>query len=74
FYDAAHRRIYSTGLEGVIHCYRQLDPDHYELTAKLPVKPHAGSSLLIPRLNRFVVAVAEHGKDAPAIWVYETLP
>ncbi len=74
FYDAAHHRLYTTGLEGVVHCYRQLTPDHYELAARVPVKPHAGSSLLIPELNRFVVAVAQHGNEAPEIWVYETLP
>ncbi len=74
FFDATHRRIYTTGLEGVVHCYRQLSPDRYELAAKLPVKPHAGSSLLIPELNRFVVAVAQHGNEAPEIWVYQTLP
>ena len=74
FYDAAHKRIFTTGLEGVVHCYRQLSADSYELTGKVTVKPHAGSSLLIPGLNRFIVAVAQHEQEVPEIWVYETLP
>jgi hypothetical protein len=73
FYDATHHRLYATGLEGVVHCYRALSPDHYELVAKVPIKPHAGSSLLIPELDRFIVAVAQHASELPEIWVYETL-
>ena len=74
FYDAPHRRLYATGLEGVVHTYRQYSADSYALTGRVPVKPHAGSALLVPSMNRFVVAVAEHGTEAPELWVYETLP
>jgi DNA-binding beta-propeller fold protein YncE len=74
FFDAAHRRLYATGLEGVVYCYSQESADAYSLTARVPVREHAGSSLLIPELNRFVVAVAEHGGNCPELWVYATLP
>ena len=74
FYDGAHRRLYATGLAGVIFSYRQLGADQYALSGKIPVKPHAGSSLLIPQLNRFIVAVAQHETEAPELWVFETLP
>jgi len=74
FYDAAHRRLYATGLEGIVYCYTQESADAYTLRARVPVRAHAGSSLLIPGLNRFIVAVAEHGADCPELWVYATLP
>jgi DNA-binding beta-propeller fold protein YncE len=73
-FDAIHRRIYTTGLEGVIHVYQPRSADSYELVAKIPTKPHAGTSVWVPELNRFCVAVAQHEKDPPEIWLYEPAP
>ena len=73
-FDAIHRRIYTTGLEGVIHVYQQRGTDAYELVAKIPTKPHAGTSVWIPELNRFCVAVAQHEQAAPEIWLFEPAP
>ena len=74
FYDGAHKRLFATGLEGVVYCYRQLGADSYALSGKVPVREHAGSSLLIPQLERFIVAVAQHDAQMPELWVFETLP
>jgi DNA-binding beta-propeller fold protein YncE len=73
-FDTARRRLYATGLEGLIYVYQQAGADRYALLAKIPTKPHAGTSLWIPELNRFCVGVAQHDKDAPEIWLYEPLP
>ena len=73
-FDALHHRIYTTGLEGIVFVYQQVSADRYDLLAKIPTKPHAGTSVWIPELNRFCVAVAQHEKAAPEIWVYEPLP
>jgi DNA-binding beta-propeller fold protein YncE len=73
-FDAVHHRIYTTGLDGVVFVYQQASADHYEIIARIPTKPHAGTSVWIPEMNRFCVAVAQHEKDAPEIWVYEPVP
>jgi hypothetical protein len=73
-FDAIHHRIYTTGLEGVIYVYQQHSADAYELVARIPTKLHAGTSVWIPELNRFCVAVAQHEQDAPAIWLFEPTP
>jgi DNA-binding beta-propeller fold protein YncE len=36
FYDSARKRIYVAGGEGYLSVFRTLDPDHYQLLAKVP--------------------------------------
>jgi hypothetical protein len=74
FYDAAHHRIYTSSLEGAIEVYRQNDPDHYEAVGKIMAAPHAGTSQLIPELNRYCVALAPHGDQVSQVWVFSTAP
>lgn len=73
-YDPRHHRIYVSGLDGVIHVYRQLDADHYALAARIPTRPHAATSVWIPAMNRYCLAVSQHGAEMPAIWVFAPQP
>lgn len=68
-YDPATRRVYASA-DGAIDVYRQASADQYE---RIVIKsaPLAKTSLLVPSLHRYYVAVPA-AKDAPArILVYK---
>src|SRR5438105_1942784 len=58
FFDEQHKRIYASAREGIIFVYEQKDADHYELIAKVASAPGGKTSLFIPELNRYYVAVS----------------
>jgi hypothetical protein len=61
--DARHRRIYLAG-----------DPDHYSLLGRVAGSFRAKTTILVPELNRFYLAVPHHeGKEAE-VRVYEVQP
>jgi YVTN family beta-propeller protein len=78
WYDAAHKRVYASGGRGFdvgfVYAYQQKDADHYELIAKVPTAPGAGTSLWSPELNRVYVAAPSNGKEDAAILVFEPQP
>jgi DNA-binding beta-propeller fold protein YncE len=75
WYDATHKRIYASGGRGTdvgyVYIYEQKDADHYELTAKMPTSPSAGTSLWVPKFNRLYVAAPASADKEAAILVYE---
>jgi len=73
FFDPATKRVYVSGLDGVCEIYQEVDADHYKSLGKLPIRALAGTSLLIPELKRYIVAVPPYEKEQGEIWVYETL-
>jgi hypothetical protein len=73
FFDPASKRVYVSGLDGVCEIYQEVDADHYKSLGKVPIRALAGTSLLIPELKRYIVAVPPHEKEVGEIWVYETL-
>ncbi|GAC1432082.1 MAG: hypothetical protein NVSMB58_13070 [Terriglobales bacterium] len=66
-YDSASRRVYLTGTTGAVDVFKQVDPDHYERLGLVPTGPIAKTSLLVPELNRFYVAVPKHVILTPPI-------
>ena len=74
YFDAAHKKIYTTGLDGIVEVYQQLDPDHYKSIATFPIVPKAGTSIFIPQLNRFCVAAPPYDGHAAQVWVFQPLP
>jgi hypothetical protein len=83
YYDASLNRIYVTGgrwygspqpASGWIYVYQQRDPDHYDAVSKIRTRAGSGTSLLVPRLNRFYVASQAIGEQEAAILVYEPVP
>jgi WD40 repeat protein len=75
WYDAGHRHVYASGGRGFevgfVYIYLQKDADHYELIAKVPTAPGAGTSFWSPELNRFYVAAPANDKEGAAILVFE---
>ena len=84
FFDAASQRIYLQGYEGIADVWKEVDPDHYESIGRIQGGVHGKTSLLVPELRRYYVAVSEHqdvirgiqgGKVEEAyIEVYEVQP
>jgi hypothetical protein len=60
FFDPASQRIYSQGYEGIADVWKELDPDHYESIGRIQGGVHGKTSLLVPELKRYYVAVSEH--------------
>ncbi len=71
FYDRERRRIYLSGGGGFVDVFAQRDADHYALTTQLPTAAGARTSLLVPPLRRFFLAVPHRGTQAAEVRVYE---
>jgi DNA-binding beta-propeller fold protein YncE len=69
-YDAASKRIY-TAADGNVDVYEETDPNSYKLLAKVPTAPLGRTAKLVPELNRYFVAVPEHGTTTAEILVFE---
>jgi hypothetical protein len=78
WHDSAHSRVYASGGRGFdvgyVYTYQQKDADHYELIAKVPTAPGAGTSFWLPEINRFYVAAPANGKEEAAILIFEPQP
>jgi DNA-binding beta-propeller fold protein YncE len=70
YYDEARRRIYVSGGQGVISVVDQVDPGHYRLRETVPTAPGARTSLFVPGLNCFYLAVPRRGAQTAEIRVY----
>jgi DNA-binding beta-propeller fold protein YncE len=64
-YDAASGRVYFTGTTGHVDVFKQVDADHYEHLGKLVTAADAKTSLLVPELKRFYVAVPKRNVAVP---------
>lgn len=71
FYDAAKKRIYVSCGEGFINIFQQQDANHYNPIASIATAPGARTSLFVPELNRFYLAVPHLGNQESEILVYQ---
>jgi DNA-binding beta-propeller fold protein YncE len=71
FFDTRRKRLYVTGGEGFIDVFQQRDADHYESLARIPTRPIARTSLFVPELDRYYVAVPRKDNQTAEIRVYE---
>src|ERR1700676_119419 len=69
-FDAASKRLYAS-CDGDVSVYQQSTPDSYKLLGKVPTGPLARTALLVPQLNRYFVAVPQHGATDAQIMVFE---
>ena len=79
YFDSARRRIYlSAGVvgstEGYIVVFKQIDPDHYESEGTISTGGSSPTSLFVPELNRYYIAVQSHGAKEAEVQVYEVKP
>ncbi|MFL6455455.1 MAG: YncE family protein [Nitrososphaeraceae archaeon] len=72
FYDAVKKRIYISCGEGFINVFQQYkDANHYDIIGNIPTAPGARTSLLVPELNRFYLAVPHLGNQQSEILIYQ---
>jgi hypothetical protein len=71
-YDPGRKRVYAA-CDGNVDVYEQSDPDHYKLLGKVPSGPLGRTARLVPELNRYFVAVPQHGSTNAEILVFEVL-
>jgi DNA-binding beta-propeller fold protein YncE len=69
-FDAASKRLYAS-CDGDVSVYQQNTPDTYKLLGKVPTGALARTALLVPQLNRYFVAVPQHGSTNAEILVFE---
>jgi hypothetical protein len=69
-FDAASKRLYAS-CDGDVSLYQQNTPDSYKLLGKVPTGPLARTALLVPQINRYFVAVPQHGTTNAEIMVFE---
>jgi DNA-binding beta-propeller fold protein YncE len=66
-YDAAGKRVYLSGSTGYVDVFKQLDPDHYQLLAKVPTGALAKTGFLVPEWKRYYSADPKHIVLTPPI-------
>ena len=84
FFDPASQRIYLQGYEGIADVWKEVDPDHYQSIGRIQGGVHGKTSMYVPELKRYYVAVSQHrivvdgvqgGKIEEAyVEVYEVMP
>lgn len=69
-YDPASKRIYAA-CDGAADVYEQSGPDSYKLLGKVTTGPMGRTAVLVPQLNRYFVAVPQHGTESAKILAFE---
>ena len=70
FYDAADRRIFATGGEGVISAFQQQDSDHLTDLPGITTRKGARTSFFSPETRSFFVAAREQNGQPAVVYVY----
>ena len=73
-FDAATRRIYTTGGEGFLDVIQQGDADQYRRIARIPTGPVARTSLFVPEWRRVYVALPRDKERGAELRVFEVVP
>ena len=71
FYDAEKKRVYVSCGEGFINIFQQKDADHYNAIVSIPTAQGARTSLFVPELQRFYLAVPHIVNQESKILVYQ---
>jgi DNA-binding beta-propeller fold protein YncE len=69
-YDPAGKRVYAA-CDGNVDAYEQTSPDSYKSLGKVPTGPVARTARLVPEINRYFVAVPQHGTTNAEVLVFE---
>lgn len=70
YYDRKRRLIYISCGAGFIDVVRQKDTDHYERVERIPTVKGAGTSLFVPELDRYFLAVPAHDNVQAELRIY----
>lgn len=70
YYDSKRSQIYVSCGEGYLDVIRQITPESYKRLTKIPTVSGAGTSLFIPELDIYILAVPQNEKNNAEIRVY----
>ena len=73
YYDVLRSRIYVSCGEGFIDVINQTSPDKYLVLSKIATRRGAGTSLFVPKLDMFILAVPQNAQDKAEIRIYKPL-
>lgn len=73
YYDAKRSQIYISCGEGFINVIKQITPDSYRPISKIQTVAGAGTSLFVPELDLFILAVPQTARNKAEIRVYQPL-
>ncbi len=71
YYDQKRSQIYVSCGEGFVDVIKQITPDSYRPVSKIQTVAGAGTSLFIPELDFFILAVPQNDKNKAEIRVYQ---
>lgn len=71
FYDAARHRLYVSGGQGFLDVFARTDAGHDRLVERLATAGGARTSLFIPELNLFCLAVPHRGPQAAEVRIFQ---
>jgi len=69
-FDPVSKRLYAA-CDGDSDVYEQTDANNYKSLGKVPTGPLGKTALLVPQLNRYFVAVPQHGTTNAEVLVFE---
>lgn len=70
YHDSKRKLIYISCGAGFIDVIRQKDADHYERIDRIPTVKGAGTSLFVPLLDRYFLAVPAHDDVSAELRIY----
>jgi len=73
YYDTNRHHVYVSCGAGSIEVIRQADADHYELIASVPTAEGAATSLFVPELDVFCLAVPQKEGQTAELRVYDVV-
>jgi DNA-binding beta-propeller fold protein YncE len=71
FYDARRMRLYVSGGEGFVDVFHNDDANRFTRVAHIATAAGARTSLFVPDLNRFFLAVPHRGSQRAEIRIYD---
>jgi DNA-binding beta-propeller fold protein YncE len=74
FYDAANKRIYVSGGEGIITVIEQTTADLYEVLGQVATAPGARTSFFVPQMQTLYAAVSHRGEHEAEIRIFKVQP
>jgi len=73
-FDPKMKRIYVTGVPFINVFEKSDEGERYDLLGQIPTAFHSITSILVPSLNRFYLAVNHHGETDAVVQVYQVVP
>ena len=73
-FDPQLKRIYVTGVPFINVFQKSDEGERYDLLGQVPTAFHSITSILVPSLNRFYLAVNHHGDTDAVVQVYQVVP